>query len=94
VAGTNGLGTVKVKGALTLLAGSKLKIDLTGYAITSGQRADVLTLFDYGTLPTPFNPANVQVSSPKFFVKLAQGSGANDKITLTVFRVGTMIMVN
>ena len=93
-AGTNGLGTVKVKGALTLLAGSKLKIDLTGYTITPGQRTDVLTLFEYGTLPTPFNPANVQIVNPKFYAKLSQGSGTSDKITLTVSRLGTLIGVN
>ena len=92
-AGTNGLGTVKVKGALTLLAGSKLKVDLTNYTIPAGQRTEVLTLFEYGSLPTPFTPANVQRISPKYVTRLSQGSGTNDKITLIISRMGTMIGV-
>ena len=94
VAGSSGLGSVKVKGALTLLAGSKLKIDLTSYTLAPGQKSEVLTLFEYGTLPTQFNLANVQIVNPKFIAKLSQGSGTSDKITLSVFRVGTMLMVN
>ncbi len=93
-AGPNGLGSVKVKGALTLLAGSKLKIDLTGYALTPGQRSDVLKLVEYGTLPTLFSPADIQLVNPKFGVSLTQGDGSNDAITLTVSSPGTMILLN
>jgi len=93
-AGPNGLGTVKVKGELKLLAGSKLKIDLTGYALTPGQRSDVLKLVEYGTLPTLFSPADIQLVNPKFGVSLTQGDGSNDAITLTVSSPGTMILLN
>jgi T5SS/PEP-CTERM-associated repeat protein len=93
VAGTSGLGTVKVKGALTVLAGSKLKIDLSGFTLALGLESEVLTLFDYGSMPVPFGTANVQVVGQKYFTKLTQGAVTADKLTLTVFRGGTMIMV-
>jgi len=93
-AGPNGLGSVKVKGELKLLAGSKLKIDLTGYALTPGQRSDVMKLIEYGTLPTPFSPADIQLVNPKFGVSLTQGDGSSDAITLTVSSPGTMFLLN
>ena len=92
--GPDGLGSIKVKGAMTLTPGSKLKIDLTGYTLTPGQRSDVLKLVEYGTLPTPFNSGDIQLVNPKFCASLTQGDGSNDAITLTVSRLGTMILMN
>lgn len=93
-AGPNGLGSVKVKGELKLLSGSKLKIDLTGYSLPYGQKSAVLKLVEYGTLPTPFSPSDIQLVNPKFGVSLTQGDGSGDAITLTVSSLGTTVLLN
>jgi len=93
VAGTGGMGSIKVKGAVTLTPGSKLLVDLSNYELQSASGADVRPLIEYGTLSVPFNTGDIQLVNTRYAVKVTQGDGSNDAVTLTVSRLGMMILL-